>query len=125
MQKTLVRTAIAGLLVLAAVGPAAVGPASADDRGGRPDANGTRTTVVRVRIIDFAFRPGRIEVARGSRVRWTNAGSVTHTTTSTTGVWDSGSLAPGEAFSRVFRSRGTFRYACTIHAGMTGKVVVR
>jgi len=119
MRKTAGTLALVGLL-LAAV----VIPATARDRGDRSDANGVRGTVERVRIVNFDFRPRRIEIARGTRVRWTNDGSVAHTTTSTTGVWDSGSLATGETFSRVFRARGTFRYHCTIHADMTGKVVV-
>jgi plastocyanin len=81
-------------------------------------------SVERVRIVDFAFRPRRLEVPKGTRVRWVNRGDVAHTTTSTTGLWDSGALAPGETFSRVFRTRGTFRYRCTIHPDMTGRIVV-
>ena len=118
MRKTAGTLALVGLL-LAAV----VIPATARDKGERGDANGLRT-VKRVRIVNFAFQPRRIEVSRGTRVRWTNDGSVAHTTTSTTGIWDSGSLATGDTFSRVFRARGTFRYHCTIHPDMTGKVVV-
>jgi len=119
MWKTAVTLALTGLL---AVGSTAI--ASSDDRADRPDANGPRGTIERVRIVDFAFRPRRIEIPRGTRVRWANADSVQHTTTSRTGIWDSGALAPGDTFSRVFRSRGTFRYFCSIHTDMTGKVVV-
>jgi len=115
----------AGTLALVAVLFAAfVIPASARDRGDRPDANGARTTVERVRIVDFAFRPRVLDVSRGTRVRWTNTGSVSHTTTSNGGIWDSGSISPGGTFSRVFRTAGTFRYHCTIHPDMKGKIVV-
>jgi plastocyanin len=85
----------------------------------------TTGTVARVRIVDFAFRPRAITVSRGTRVRWVNRGSVAHTTTSNTGLWDSGRLAPGDTFSRVFRRAGTFRYHCTIHSDMKGRVVVQ
>lgn len=119
MRKSAAALALAGMLVLGAAVPA-----SSRDRGDRPDANGVRGTVERVRIVNFAFRPARLEVTRGTRVRWTNQGSVAHTTTSRTGIWDSGSLALGATFSRVFRSRGTFRYGCTIHPAMTGRIVV-
>lgn len=93
-------------------------------RSGREPRAVALASVERVRIVDFAFRPRRLEIPRGTRVRWVNRGEVSHTTTSTTGVWDSGVLQPGETFGRVFRSRGTFRYRCTIHTDMTGKVVV-
>jgi hypothetical protein len=62
-----------------------------------------RTPTARVKIVDFRFRPRRIEVSRGTRVSWRNRGDVAHTTTSRTDLWDSGSLAPGDTFSRVFR----------------------
>jgi plastocyanin len=119
MRRTAVALALAGLL-----GAGIALPASSDDRTDRPDGNGPLGTIERVRIVDFAFRPRRIEISRGTRVRWVNAGEVQHTATSRTGVWDSGSLAPGDTFSRVFRSSGTFRYRCTIHTDMRGKVVV-
>jgi plastocyanin len=91
----------------------------------RPDrSRELQRATARARIVDFSFRPRRIEVDRGTRVRWTNQGQVSHTTTSTTGVWDSGTLAPGGAFSREFKRSGTFRFACTIHPSMTGRVVV-
>ena len=119
MRKKVAVLVLAGIFVLGVAVPA-----SASDLGGRPDAPATRRAVQRVSIVNFAFRPRRVEIPRGTRVRWTNTGSVAHTTTSTTGIWDSGSLATGDTFSRVFRARGTFRYLCTIHTDMTGKIVV-
>jgi plastocyanin len=82
------------------------------------------TSSERVKIVDFAFRPKTITVAKGTRVRWTNRGDTRHTTTSTRGLWDSGVLAVGDSFSRVFRKTGTFRYHCTIHSTMRGRIVV-
>jgi plastocyanin len=83
-----------------------------------------RATTARVRIVDDAFRPRVLTISRGTRVRWVNVGSSVHTTTSTRGLWDSGLLEPGESYSRVFRRSGTFRYVCTVHTSMTGKVIV-
>jgi plastocyanin len=100
-------------------------PSSALDRGAR---SGERSTLAatgsRVKIVDFSFRPGTLTVAKGTRVKWTNKGAVTHTSTSNKGVWDSGSIAPGGTFSRVFKKAGTFKYHCTIHPTMTAKIVV-
>lgn len=82
------------------------------------------TDVQRVKMVDFAFRAKTITISKGTRVRWTNKGAVAHTSTSNTGKWDSGTIAPGGSFSRVFRAKGTFRYHCSIHSSMTGKIVV-
>jgi plastocyanin len=117
MNRIAVALALAGILSVGIAVPALSGE--------RPERSGMVTgTAERVRIVDFAFRPRRIEVPRGTRVTWKNRGAVGHTTTSRTGLWDSGTLSPGDTFGRVFRSRGTFRYVCSIHPDMRGKVVV-
>lgn len=46
-----------------------------------------------VTIADFQFTPASIQVAQGTTVNWTNNGPTNHTTTSDSGVWDSGTLA--------------------------------
>jgi plastocyanin len=113
-----------GLVALLLVGALQV-PSSALDRGARSSGHSAlAATGSRVKIIDFAFRPGTLTIAKGTRVKWTNRGAVTHTSTSNKGVWDSGSIAPGGTFSRVFKRAGTFKYHCTIHPTMTAKIVV-
>ena len=113
-MKTLLRMAVIAVLAIALVVPSA----SAEEPLGTTETH-------RVRMVDGnTFRPGRITIARGDRVRWVNRASVTHTTTSNGGLWNE-TLQPGERFSRRFRRAGTFGYMCTIHAGMTGTIVVR
>jgi len=114
------------LVAVALVGALQV-PSLATDRGARPSTTSpsAATPVQRVRIVNFAFDPVTITITKGTRVRWTNAGSVNHTSTSNKGVWDSGSIAPGDTFSRPFKKLGTFRYHCSIHpTQMHGKIVV-
>jgi plastocyanin len=89
----------------------------------REDGPSGTTQVERVRIIDNAFRPRNLTVARGTVIRWVNRGDRTHTTTSNTSRWDH-TLSPGESFRRRFRRAGTFAYHCTIHAQMTGTITV-
>jgi plastocyanin len=79
---------------------------------------------VRVRIVDNRFRPRNLTIQRGTRVRWVNRGSNSHTTTSNTGIWDSGTLSSGERFTRRFGRRGTFNYHCEIHPTMTATITV-
>jgi plastocyanin len=117
MGITLLAATLVGLLAA---------PSMASDRSQRTSASPqAATSVKRVKIINFAFQPKTITVAKGTKVTWTNGGSVSHTTTSTKGLWNSGSLAPGAAFAHVFKKAGTFKYHCTIHPTlMHGKIVV-
>jgi plastocyanin len=117
------RTAVVLLLLVLTSG---LGQGTAPARTDAPSrtAGPRGTTRERVRIVDFAFRPRTLQISRGTRVRWVNRGSVAHTTTSDRDLWDSGRLAPGDSFSRVFRRSGTFRYHCSIHSSMTGRIVV-
>jgi plastocyanin len=113
-----------GLVALLLVGALQV-PSSALGRGARSSERwALAATGSRVKIVDFAFRPGTLTVAKGTRVKWTNKGGVTHTSTSNKGAWDSGSIASGDTFSRVFKKVGTFKYHCSIHLTMTAKIVV-
>lgn len=114
MKTLFSRIALVAVLVFAF----AASPAAAREPRGTTETH-------RVRMIDGnAFRPDRITIARGDRVRWVNRDNVTHTTTSDDGLWNA-SVLPGERFSRRFRRAGTFDYRCTIHSGMTGRIVVR
>jgi plastocyanin len=113
-----VKRVIARLLVLVLALSAIAVPAGA---GTDETQGGGR---VRVRIVDNRFRPRSITISRGTRVRWVNRGNNPHTTTSNNDTWDSGTLSPGERFSRRFGRRGTFNYHCEIHASMTGTITV-
>jgi plastocyanin len=64
-------------------------------------------------------------VAVGTTVTWTNNDSIAHNSVSNTGVWNSGTLGPGQSFQFRFTTAGTFPYTCTFHAGMVGTVTVQ
>jgi plastocyanin len=100
-------------------------PATVVDAAERPrrEPRGT-TEVVKIRIVDNRFRNGTITIERGTVVKWRNRGDNTHTTTSNSGVWDSGNLLPGESFRRRFRQAGTFQFHCEIHSTMRGTITV-
>jgi plastocyanin len=82
----------------------------------------SRTTQITMR--DNSFSPQTIIIARGSTVRWTNSGSVAHRSVGANNAWNSGDVTPGQSFSREFTNPGTFAYSCTLHAGMTGTIIV-
>jgi len=75
-------------------------------------------------IADFTFIPRTITIHVGTIVEWENLDGVDHTTTSDDGVWDSGTLAPGQTFQYQFIAVGTYPYHCTFHPSMTGTIIV-
>ena len=80
---------------------------------------------VEVSIQSFSFGPDEITVAAGTTVTWVNdEDAVPHTATSEDGVWDSGTLQPGDSFSFTFDVPGTYPYFCAIHPSMTATIVV-
>jgi plastocyanin len=80
---------------------------------------------VQISISNFKFTPATVTIDRGCTVRWTDTSATKHTTTSDTGLWDSGQLNQNQTFARQFSSSGTFTYKCTVHpATMTGTIVV-
>ncbi len=79
----------------------------------------------KVSIVSFAFKPASITVKEGTTVIWRNKAAMSsHTTTSDTGLWDSGALAPGKKFKFKFKTAGVFTYHCSIHPQMTGTITV-
>jgi glucose/arabinose dehydrogenase/plastocyanin len=68
-----------------------------------------------VQVGNFFFSPTPLTILKGDTVTWTNVSGV-HTTTSSSGLWDSGLMSVGSpAFSYTFTSNGTFNYICSIH----------
>jgi plastocyanin len=102
--------------------PEAAQPAPARQPAAAP-AGGRDT--LRVEVQDFLFQPGRIEVAAGTTVVWTNSGQVAHTVTAEDGSFESGAIEPGRSRSLTFPRTGSFPFHCTPHPFMRGVVVVR
>ena len=94
----------AALLAALATAPSAVG-------GGSTITVGPGTS----------YSPANTNVAQGTRVTWSFQGL--HTTTSNQAFWNSEERSSG-SFSQTLPSAGKFPYHCTIHAGMSGRVVV-
>jgi plastocyanin len=76
-------------------------------------------------IQGMSFTPGTITVTTNTTVTWTNKDGVTHTVTSNTGLFDSGSISNNGTYSHLFSTAGTFPYHCTVHPSMTASVVVQ
>jgi plastocyanin len=78
-----------------------------------------------VQMSGMSFSPATLTVSAGTTVTWKNDDTMAHTSTSDTGAWDTGNLAPGASKTTTFATAGTFAYHCAYHAGMKGTVVVQ
>jgi plastocyanin len=78
-----------------------------------------------VYIIDMAFSPLSLTVPVNTTVKWTNKDGIAHTVTSSTGLFDSGTLSNNATFTYTFTVAGTYTYFCTIHPDMAGVIVVQ
>jgi plastocyanin len=84
----------------------------------------TATGAASVTIQQIAFHPSTLNVKTGDTVTWHfNDNGVLHTVTADDGSFDSGQHGSGE-FTHTFDHAGTFKYHCSIHATMTGSIVV-
>lgn len=86
----------------------------------------SNSTVVRIvaNAGSNSFSPNPVEVKVGETVTWVNDDSGRHTVTSEDGVFDSGMMGKGQAFSFTFDKAGEYLYHCSPHPGMEGTVVV-
>jgi plastocyanin len=74
-----------------------------------------------------AYGANPLTITEGTSLIWMNTDSMAHTSTSDTGVWDTGAIQPGAMSSPVpFNSPGVFPYHCSIHgaASMSGTIEV-
>ena len=121
-RRRIVGTLVAMALVLSACGssassaPSAAAPSVVAPAGS--SAGGA------VAIIDFAFQPASISVAKGTTVTWTNTGATAHTVTADDGSFDSGNVDVGKTYSTIANCAGTIAYHCTIHPQMKATIVV-
>jgi plastocyanin len=105
--------AITGLALVAAA------PAATTAAG----AGATRTVTLK----DISFTPRNLTVSRGTTVAFAfRDGTTTHDVTSTgTKRFKKIAARSSGSVRRTFGRAGTYRYACTLHPGMTGRITVR
>jgi plastocyanin len=100
--------------VLAGAPPAVAGGCSA------PSSHGTGTTV---EIVDACFQPSLLSIEQGTTVTFVNRDDFEHNVGGQGwGRFDS--LLLDQRFRATFRDEGIYPFACTIHPGMTGAIIV-
>ena len=83
---------------------------------------------VNIDIQGFKF-PANVDVAKGTKVTWTNKDTTKHTVTSGTraskdGKFD-GQLDAAGTFSFTFTEAGTYQYFCSFHQQMNATITVK
>jgi plastocyanin len=82
----------------------------------------TRTVLIK----NFSFKPAKITIKQGTKVRWINKDTTAHTATANNGrSFDSGRLGIGQRYTHTFKSAGKKPYHCEIHPDMRASVVVK
>lgn len=78
-----------------------------------------------VSIVNGGYEPSSLTLAAGRAVRFVNNGDTKHTASADDKSWGTGTLNPGDAFSRYFKSAGDFDFHCAYHSNMTGTLNVQ
>jgi len=94
-------------------------PASAGGCG-RPASHGSGTTVA---ISEACFTPSLLTVDAGATVTFVNRDPIAHNVGGQLwGHFDD--LEPNQRFQATFDQDGIYPFACTLHPGMTGAIIV-
>lgn len=99
---------------------ASCAPQKPVEQSSATEASSTAT----VDISDFAFVPDTITIKRGGTVTWIQKDSVPHTV-AIEGIPESPSLNQGDTWSYTLDKTGSYKYICSIHPSMEGKIIVK
>lgn len=86
------------------------------------DSSTDPPTPVQVNMQNSAFSPLTVTVQRGGSVRWTNLDNFAHNAVGT--GFNTGNITLNQSATATFNLAGTFQYACSLHPGMNGTVIV-
>src|SRR5260370_19538640 len=118
MRRLLVLLGVATLVT-----SAACGSSSSKSAGPTTSSGGTGNAAIVVDIKGIAFHPNVLTITKGQTVEWHfDDDSIAHDVTGPD--FRTADMSSG-TFSHTFSASGTVHYQCTIHAGMTGTVIVQ
>jgi plastocyanin len=109
---------LVGALVLGAAPASAGGGGHCDD----PLAEGTGTDV---EMFDACFTPAVLHARTGEDITFTNLDHMAHNIAPAGWGWGHvDALLQGETYTTRFDEAGVYPFACSLHPGMTGAVIV-
>lgn len=71
------------------------------------------------------FDPLSVTISAGTAVTWTNKENATHSVTSDDGIFESGDMEMNDSYTFTFVTAGTYKYHCSYHTAIKGRVEVR
>ena len=75
-----------------------------------------------------SFDPTELTVTKGAQITFENNSGVVHDVLfdapKDPAIVDIGTIQNGQSTARTFNTSGTWNFHCTLHGGMTGKVIV-
>jgi len=75
-------------------------------------------------VLEWGYRPSTLTVEAGQKIVVTNEGRIGHTATSTTGVFDTGTIKHLKSAVITIDEPGTYKLICTPHPWMKATIVV-
>jgi plastocyanin len=86
----------------------------------------TTADTTEIKLMPCAFGPTVAHVPVGATVSWVNGPDWTHLVTGANQEWGSRDveIAPNASVSYTFTKAGIYPYACALHRGMSGTIVV-
>jgi plastocyanin len=115
------RHSLAWTLALLATAAAALLAGFIGDAG--PASGGVAAKTAKVTIKNFTYHKPKLHVSKGTKVVFANKDGATHTATDK-GKFNTGKIKHGHSVAIKFKHKGTFKYLCTLHRFMKGKIVV-
>ena len=80
-----------------------------------------------VSIGDFGYNPPTLTIDAGTAVKFVNTGTINQSASEWDGIWGTGTLKPGQHFTRYFTKKGVWTYFSiyTPKTIMTGSIIVK
>lgn len=126
MTRIMSRVAVTAMLVAGSMTVFGAISVPAARAGGSCHTAANSAKGISVQLSELCFQPTVLYAKAGQTVTWTNTDAGTaHNVTGVGFSWAStGDLFTGDSFKHRFDTEGVYPYACTIHPGMVGAVVV-
>jgi plastocyanin len=124
------RSRLALLLALLALGVAACGDDDDGGGGGGGDGGGAASAScpsgsVEIKMVDIKFEPKDATAKVGQEICWINEDTIDHNAVAESGAdFESELFGQGETFTTTVDRPGRVEYVCTIHPGMTGTLQI-
>jgi plastocyanin len=84
------------------------------------------TATKTITLENIRYTPANVTIRKGTKVRWVwRDGSIRHDVRFRSGSLKASPLQSSGSYALTFRRAGTYRFFCSVHSDMKGRVTVR